>query len=192
MSQIIPGKVVVVGDTQVGKTAIVNKYNNIVDGAQETTVAANSIKCVVPLDGEEVSLSVWDTAGQENFKCLLPMYSRGAQVGLVVFDINRPETFSHLDEWIRYLTDQGECSIVIVANKSDLEHKVDLDDVQSFARARGYEYYQTSALTGDGIDLLFQAVATIVHSCQNQRAAATTVEFKPAQAEENEQKSGCC
>lgn len=184
------GKVVFLGDTQVGKTAIINNYNKMNIENIESTIAVNSIKTTVNLDGKEVNLNLWDTAGQENYRCLLPLYVRGAQVGIIVFDLSNPVSYEHIEEWIKTFRQQNECTIIIVGNKNDLTKKVDIEKVYSELSEKGITFYQTSAKTGDGIDLLFHGIASVVDKEEGKNIQKTV--FTPESVENNNKSNLCC
>jgi small GTP-binding protein len=156
------GKVVFVGDAGVGKTAIFRRFKHGKLPQTTPTIGAISLACSVPLcSGETIALNVWDTAGQDDFRSLVPMFIRGAEVAVVVFDVSRRCTFSSISDWIS-LFDQENCGchIFIVGNKTDLESKVEASDVEDFCERHGHlPHFLTSAVTGDGIDLLFRGIA---------------------------------
>ena len=161
---IIKGKVVLVGDTSVGKTAIVNCFNKLSIDVSPT-VGANSITCNVKLEstGEEVTLNIWDTAGQDDFKCLVPMYARCAQVALVVFDQSNESSYETTEQWIQYMRDEVQVpNIFLIANKYDLDEKVDINKILAEAQTNNIQFHRTSAKTGFGIDILFQSIAEVV------------------------------
>ena len=189
------GKVVFVGDAGVGKTAIIRSYQRgDEDEGKGPTVAANTISCDVKLSADKtVHLNVWDTAGQENFKCLVPMYARSAEVAVVVFDLNQKETFTHIAEWMEFF--QGQTTKILIAcNKKDLKQNVSNDEIEAFCREQKVQHYFTSAETRDGIDYLFYAIAQIVAQNANDIPKVTTVNFTEPNVVDNpgEKKKGCC
>ena len=92
MSNIKCAKLVVMGDISVGKSSLLSRYiKNTFDQFNESTIgAAFFTKHVESESGEKVNLEIWDTAGQERYNSLLPMYYRGANVIILVFDVNAP------------------------------------------------------------------------------------------------------
>jgi small GTP-binding protein len=161
-SSVRQAKVVFVGDTQVGKTAIINRFMENTQPALPT-VGANSISCQVALPDGTVHLQVWDTAGQEVYKCLLPIYARGAKVAVVVFDLTNPDTLSNISEWMTFIKEFVDPSnVIIVGNKSDLPTTVSNHAISSLKAEYNKRYFQTSALTGDGIEYLFLGIAELI------------------------------
>jgi small GTP-binding protein len=161
----VKGKIVLVGDASVGKTSILlssqnESIRNVVPNVNASTVTLN-----VKAASGEVKLNVWDTAGQEVYRSFVPMFVRGSEVGIVVFDLSQPESYDHVEEWISLFEDlpPGQCQLVIVGNKSDLKPwKVDHDEVADFCSANEYPFFVTSALTGEGIVDLIDEIAVLV------------------------------
>lgn len=186
------GKVVFLGDTQVGKTAIINFYNRINNENIDPTIAANSVKTTVYLDGNEVNLNLWDTAGQENYRCLLPLYVRGAQIGVVVFDLSNPISYNHVDDWINEFRQQNECKMIVVGNKNDLDKKVDTDKIHDELIEKGLSFFQTSAKTGDGIELLFHEIASIVDKDEGSKMKQSVFSPENVENEKENSNNSCC
>ena len=196
MSQAFEGKVVLVGDTQVGKSSLVSKYNNLTNPLQQqnlNTVGVDTIQCTVAYNDETINLNVWDTAGQENFRCLVPVYARNSQVGLIVFDTSNKETFLNLEEWYNFLKQQADCTIILVANKSDLTPAVNNEEILKFTETHdNIEIYHTSAVTGDGVEILFQAIASVVDHKRKERKKATTINIQPTEDPNTNANKSCC
>ena len=182
-------KVVFVGDTRVGKTSIINRYARK-NEQTVPTIGANSISFSVPLDTETITLSVWDTAGQEEFKCLVPMYARGAQVAVVVFDLSNKETYDGLHSWIESVKEDYEIpNIIVVGNKNDLETFEKPEEIEIKYKDEILTYIPTSAETGSGIDNLFMQIAIDSQKTQETYKPSTTFSQK---TNIDEKKGGCC
>lgn len=116
-----------------------------------------------------IKLSLWDTAGQETYKSVTRSYFRGASGALLVFDISRRPTFAHVQDWLADLRNIAEPDIVVilVGNKSDLacdgdenKREVTTQEAEEWAKANGVlEYVETSAKSGEGVELAFGRVA---------------------------------
>ena len=80
---------------------------------------------MVTLDGKQIKLQIWDTAGQESFRSITRSYYRGAAGALLVYDITRRETFNHLTSWLddARTHSNSNMTIMLIGNKSDLEHR---------------------------------------------------------------------
>jgi small GTP-binding protein len=107
-----------------------------------------------------VRFDVWDTAGQESYKCLVPVYARGAMLALVVFDRSARLAFESLSSWSEFLKNEVKIdNFVIVASKNDIEPKVPTNKAVKWCNEHTADYIEKSAKTGFQIELLFQIVA---------------------------------
>jgi len=158
-------KVVLVGDTQVGKTCLVSWLTTgSFRGAAPATVGAAFQDHVMATDKGTVSMQIWDTAGQEKYRSLAPMYYRNAQAAILVFDLTSAQSYDALEQWATELREKAsdDMKLFVVGNKCDLEtdRKVTAVDAREFTFRHGaVEYYETSAKTGLGVVALFRAVA---------------------------------
>jgi small GTP-binding protein len=154
-------KLVVLGDTHVGKTALVSRASTgSFTATERPTVGAQSVD--LPFrraDGEVVNLKIWDTAGQEKYRTLVPMYFRGAGAAVVVFDLTERSSFESLEEWVKQLRQSSKDSeLAIVGNKADLDGRVvSWEEGQAGATALGANFYlETSAVTGQNVMEIFR------------------------------------
>jgi len=126
MSKTVNFKLVLLGDTAVGKSSSVERFvKNEFFEFQQPTIGAAFLTQSVQLDDFIVKFEIWDTAGQERYRSLAPMYYRGAAAALVVYDITSYDSFRGAKTWIEELQRQGSSDIVIglAGNKCDLEDK---------------------------------------------------------------------
>lgn len=158
-------KVCFAGDTSVGKTSIIKSYMDQPIDTVKATIAVE-IKDVISLKssgGQEVQLNVWDTAGQENYKNLVPMYFRECNVCILVCSQDSPASIEHLSEWHQLVTKQSEkCQFIIAVNKCDLPAAQAVDDSfidRQVCDMMPLHVIRTSALTKQGIQELFQFIA---------------------------------
>ncbi|KAK3139061.1 hypothetical protein QOZ80_5AG0377220 [Eleusine coracana subsp. coracana] len=157
-------KLVLLGDGRVGKTSLVLRYvNNVFSDKQEATVQASYLTKRLVVEGVPITLSIWDTAGQEKFHALGPIYYRDADAALLVYDITDSDTFNRVTKWIKELQQMASKDIVIAiaANKSDLVRlrSIDTQDAISYAESIGANYFVTSAKAGTGIDGVFNDIS---------------------------------
>jgi len=155
-------KVVVIGDSGVGKTQIINRFTqNEFHVESKVTIAVEFAHSEVCLDdGTRIKVQLWDTAGQERFKAIARGYYRGAVGALIVFDITKSETFKNVETWIGEMNKHSEPDvfIMLVGNKSDLKQsrEVSTDSATKFAKEHQLSYIETSAKDGDNIKEAFQ------------------------------------
>jgi Ras-related protein Rab-5C len=180
-------KVIAVGPTGVGKTSIVHRYSTGFFQEAQETIGAGYIKCDVELDSGNVTLNLWDTAGQEKFQSLIPLYLRGAHACIIVFDLTDNASVDAVDKLYNYVQSNLDDTvfIVICGNKTDLFDKVkDPPGIVDWTKSKKLMYFRTSAVTGEGIDALFIAVARGVHETEA-NAPVTTLAPRAGG-------SGCC
>ncbi|OHS97800.1 Ras-related protein Rab-18 [Tritrichomonas foetus] len=159
-------KVIIVGDSGVGKTSIVNRYvfNEFDPDIKPTiTIGYESAFYTVP-SGETVKIGIWDPAGQEKFRSLTRHFYRNIQGAILVYDVTNKETLKHLDEyWIPQLeecTTESYVSIV-VGNKTDMKNETDAFSIVSthegieFARKHCALFVEVSAKTSDNVESAF-------------------------------------
>ena len=128
-------KVVIIGDTGVGKTALMNRFLfDKFDPESMPTLGAQSKPRIVEVPGEgQIKLTLWDTAGQEKFKSLTRMYFQDAEAALIVYDTTFKESFESAAKWVEDLKANAnvpDILIALVGNKSDMaeDMKVTMED----------------------------------------------------------------
>ena len=130
---------------------------------QESTIGAAFLTQTLTLDDTTVKFEIWDTAGQERYHSLAPMYYRGAQAAIVVYDITNQDTFRRAQNWVRELQRQARPDIVIAlaGNKSDLGNKrtVEYEEAKAYAEENGLLFMETSAKNANNVNEIFLAIA---------------------------------
>lgn len=102
-------KIVLIGDSAVGKSNILSRFTkNEFNAESKTTIGVEFATKNVTMDSKKVKLQVWDTAGQERFRSMASAYYRGALGALLVYDITRRNTFENLDKWVKELKNYAE------------------------------------------------------------------------------------
>ncbi|MFX0108222.1 MAG: Rab family GTPase [Candidatus Hodarchaeota archaeon] len=158
-------KVVVLGEGAVGKTAIVTRFSHgFFRTDYKTTIGSQFAVKNIDVKAEDdqnlvVKLQIWDVAGQSRFQILRPMYYRGSNGGLLVYDVSRRRTFMLLDEWLEELKRAigKDIPLVLVANKTDLPDRVvEPSEGREYADAHGMPYVESSAKTGEGVVDIFE------------------------------------
>jgi len=157
-------KLVLLGESAVGKSSLVLRF---VKGQfhefQESTIGAAFLTQTVCLDDTTVKFEIWDTAGQERYHSLAPMYYRGAQAAIVVYDITNADTFERAKSWVKELQRQASPNIVIAlsGNKADLTTNriVEYDEASAYAEENSLLFMETSAKTALNVNDIFLAIA---------------------------------
>jgi small GTP-binding protein len=157
-------KVVFLGNSGAGKTSILQyALTSSPKSNPVPTVGCNCQLLTIPVEDQDVLLNIWDTAGQELYRSLVPIYVRSATAALFVYDVTDLASLQSLDHWHSILVagqSTTKVNIYIVANKNDLPVVVDSAVGQQYAENLHAKFFEVSALTGAGIPQLFNTVAT--------------------------------
>ena len=157
-------KIVLLGESTVGKTSIIN----VVHGGQyiqdqPTTIGACFYIKKMKINDVTVKLHIWDTAGQERFRSLAPMYYRDAQYALLVYAVNNDDSFKAIQTWYDGLVQN--CStlpkVVLIGNKIDLETErtVTTESGKQLAQQLKADFYEVSAKTNkESVDKVFEQI----------------------------------
>lgn len=164
MSKWRAARVVLLGNTGVGKTSLYNRIcNNEFDSNPAATVQANLRQREYEISGERLYMTIFDTAGQEQYKCVTRWYVTNVDFAILVFDITNPQSLTNLDSWRSLVTEQSpDCITIVVANKSDLsDHRiVETTDGLKYAQTTGSAFFEVSAKTCEGLDALRDYIET--------------------------------
>ena len=154
-------KLVLLGDSSVGKTSITKRIiNNTFSEFQDSTIGASFMTKCIETPNEIINYEIWDTAGQERYRALAPMYYRGAHCVFLVFDITNRESFISIKDWEREIKKNVKdiILVILIGNKSDLytKRKLSEREIVNYAESIGARYYETSAKSGIHIEEMLQ------------------------------------
>jgi small GTP-binding protein len=158
-------KVCICGQQGVGKTALVNRRTSGAFHADYRPTIAGAFAAVTETyDDKTVVLNVWDTAGQEKYQNMMPLYFRNSACVVVVLDISNAISWDFVKRWIATeLPAINPRPIVIVcANKTDLPAAQDMTEIDDWAKELGYPVFHTSALTGADVAVLVHEMARLL------------------------------
>ena len=161
VEDVLKYKMIFVGDQGTGKSCILNRFaNNQFDDHYQATIGLDFQSKNVLIKDQDVRLLLYDTAGQEKFRSLIPMYIRESHIVLFVYDITRKESFDSIPKWFSDVLDikSNEAVFVLIGNKIDLENerKVSFEQGKKFADEKNIIIGEVSAKTGDGFEILFR------------------------------------
>ena len=159
-------KVVLLGEAGVGKTCIIKQFiEKKFDESTESSLSAQFVsKTIEYVDfGKTIKFDIWDTVGQEKFRSIAKIFYKDAKVIILVYDITSKKSFDALNNfWYDEIRNNCNDAVVlaVVGNKNDLynNQQVDQHDAKDFAKKLGAIFQLTSAMTSDGIGLLFDNI----------------------------------
>jgi small GTP-binding protein len=141
-------KIILVGDSNTGKSYFFNKLSDKPTDSISSTVGVDFAIIYQTVFDKEFRINLWDTAGQERFHCIVDSYFRNINGFILFFDINEPNSFYSLQRWIDKIEEQNLCShshpMVLIGNKNDLPHKVDQNDIIKFTEKYNLMYVELS------------------------------------------------
>lgn len=169
-------KVIILGDSSVGKTSLMNQYvNRKFSNQYKATIGADFLTKELTVDDRQVTMQIWDTAGQERFQSLGVAFYRGADCCVLVFDVTAPNTFKSLDNWRDEFLIQASprepenFPFVLLGNKVDLEPRaLSSKRAQQWCQSKNnIPYFETSAKEGLNVEQAFLAIAKNALAQQN-------------------------
>lgn len=155
-------KITLFGPGGVGKTSLLLRYikDYFADDLKKT-IGSNFLIKDVELDGKNVRLLLWDIGGQPQFHKLRTIYFKGSNAALGVFDLSSSQTLLKIPGWISSIkkTVKKAIPMVLIGNKVDLKREVDRLEAEDLAKRLSCEYLETSAKTGENVELAFEKIA---------------------------------
>jgi len=160
-------KYIIIGDTGVGKSCLLLQFTDKrFRHDHDLTIGVEFGSRMIKLEDKDVKLQIWDTAGQESFRSITRSYYRGAAGALLVYDITRRDTFTHLSTWLQDARENGNSDMVItlVANKTDLDSRrtVGSDEGERFAKENNLIFVEASAKNSTNVEEAFEKTAKAI------------------------------
>jgi small GTP-binding protein len=162
-------KIVMLGDGAVGKTAMTTRFTqNFFEADYKRTIGSDFAIKRLTIDeiDAQVTLQVWDLAGQPRFESVRQGFYRGARGGLLLYDVTRRRTFLNVENWKEeaFTNLQKEIPLILVANKVDLEDSrvVTTEEGEKYAKKSNLIYVESSALTGENVEDAYLNLCTIM------------------------------
>ncbi|KAJ1400929.1 Rab1 family GTPase putative [Ochromonadaceae sp. CCMP2298] len=189
-------KLVVIGDTGVGKSCILLRFvDNIFAENYANTIGVDFRFRTVKLDRKTVKLQIWDTAGQERFRTITSAYYRGADGIVMVYDVGSEDSFKHINDWFvevnRYAA-ENTCKL-LVGNKIDKAEKIiSTERGQKLADELGIPFIETSALDATNIEQAFLNLSKELLLTRPNQSADPRSNSKRLSVASGEERKGCC
>jgi Ras-related protein Rab-6A len=153
-------KIIFVGDAGVGKTTIIGRImDSPFTDAYEPSIGVDFMSKNIKYHGQNIKLQMWDTAGQEKYKGLIPSYVRNSSIVFIVYDISSKTSFDNIPKWINFIKSIENTTLVLCGNKIDLESREVKKEVgEEFAKKEGIPFFEVSAKTNENIKNMFYNV----------------------------------
>ncbi|OHT08373.1 Ras-related protein RABA1e [Tritrichomonas foetus] len=195
-------KMVLVGDSGVGKTNILSRFaRDIFSEDTKTTIGVEFATKKVTVDKKVARVQIWDTAGQERYRAITNSYYRGAHAAIIVYDITNSISFNNVTKWLAEIRNNSDPSILImlVANKSDLASMRSVhesDARQLVEREHLMTLIETSAKAGDRISDVFNSITKALVEAEENNSfgmAIPKITSQPlGKSVQPKKQSGCC
>ena len=163
-------KIIFVGDAGVGRKTIISRImDNPFSEVYEPSIGVDFMSKNISFRGQNIKLQMWDTAGQEKYKGLIPSYVRNSSIVFLIYDISSKTSFDNVPNWLNFIRTIENTTLVLCGNKIDLsEREVKKEDGEALAKKEGIAFFEVSAKTGDGIkNMFYNSVADLPTFAEN-------------------------
>ena len=153
-----------VGKTSISKRFITGKFVKI--DIKNRTVNTNTYQKTIQINNLMFNLNIWDTAGEEKYHAMAPIFYRGAQGAVVIFDVTNRETFKRATKWFSELSEftEGRTKIILVGNKIDLPNRViSNEEASELAKKYKCDFLEVSALLGKNVEEIFNSLVMTIY-----------------------------
>ena len=193
-------KILTLGESGVGKTCILRRFvENKFLKNHLATIGIDFRAKTIQINGYEVKLKIWDTAGEERFRNITNQYYKGADGIILVFDLTNFDTMNKIRDWynqIKNNTSSNDIGLVLVANKSDLKREVSNEECLNLSKELNIKLYETSALTGEGVNEIFEYITQEIISkkkyLDDTQVNGVTLGIGDNKNKNKDKKSDCC
>ena len=157
-------KIVLVGDSGVGKTNLLTRFSkNEFNLESRTTIGVEfATRTITTESGDVIKAQIWDTAGQDRYRAIASSYYRGAMGALLVYDITKLKSFENIEKWLQELRDNGQpnMALMLIGNKTDLAkmREVKTEDAATYAEKEQMAILETSALDSTNVNFAFECI----------------------------------
>ncbi|ELP95069.1 hypothetical protein EIN_253330 [Entamoeba invadens IP1] len=171
-------KMVLVGESGVGKTCLLLRYSeNKFSENITTTVGIDFRTKRIDCEGNPYTIQIWDTAGQERFRTIVPNYYRGVMGIAMIYDVTSKESFKNIEYWTKNVKENADegYNLMLIGNKSDLEQQrvVSYEEGRELAEKLGIPFLETSAANSDNVKkMVMTMVEAIIKGERNEESAA--------------------
>ena len=153
-------KIIVVGDSGVGKTNLINRFaSDKFDTNSKATIGVEFVYKTLKINKEIIKVEVWDTAGQERYRSITSSYYKGANGAIIVYDLTDEESFKNVESWMNEVIKKGKQNMqfLLVGNKKDLINDRVVTEQKGIDKAKelNMNLFEASALEKDNVNEAF-------------------------------------
>ena len=131
-------KVIFVGDACTGKTSIINRIiDNPFNDTYEVSIGIDFMSKNIRFRGQNIKIQIWDSAGQEKYKGLIPSYVRNSSIVFIVYDVSNRTSFDNISNWISFVRNIERTTMILCGNKIDLTREVQTNEGEELAKKEG-------------------------------------------------------
>lgn len=165
-------KICLFGDGEVGKTTLIGRYiTGVFKSNQTITIGVDFHVKKLEVEGKKVSLQIWDFAGENRFRFLLPSYVVGASGGIFMYDITRFSSLKNFPDWIEIFkkgfigAQDKQLPVIMAGSKLDLNYKRAVSSKEAFDMAKRnnlYGYIECSSKDGRNVEDIFYEITKLM------------------------------
>ena len=190
-------KVLLLGDSSVGKTCFLLRYcDRTFQEAHLSTIGLDyRLKTMTLKNNKNIKLQIWDTAGQDRFRALTKNYYKGANGIILIYDISTTQTFENVKVWINQIKEEANANVIIylVGNKIDLptdKRTVSEEEGQKLADEYKFLFKEASAKEGTNVNEIFQELVEKIDA--EAKPEVPNTEKKNQLYQAKDKKRNCC
>ena len=191
-----PLKLLLIGDSNVGKTSLLLRYlDNTFSDKYITTIGVEFKSKDITLNNKTYKIHIWDTAGQERYKSITRNFYKHAEGIIFVYDITNKTSFSNLKNWISNAENETDFKIIIVGNKLDMESRreVSIEQLKKLAKKKNCKYFETSAKDNINVENLFLSIINeMINNIKDEVSISESVINLSNEKSINQNNKYCC
>ena len=191
-------KILTIGESGVGKTCILRRFvENKFLKNHLATIGIDFKTKTININNQEIKLKIWDTAGQERFRNITTQYYKGADGIVLVYDVTDEASYEKIRDWMEQIlsnTQQDDIGLVLLGNKCDMEPRTVTEEMgNKMAEELKIDYFETSALNGQGIKEAFEQLTRIIMKKRGVGEGSSDLGLSLDKGKKKKEKKGeCC